>query len=244
MKFLYELFGMLLKYLYILCDSYGWAIVLFAFAAKIILLPLNIKQYRSTQLMQLLQPAQEIIQKKYAKNPTKQNEELQKLYQKYKYNPLSGCLPLLIQFPIIIGLWGALREPTNYVFTEAEFEAVSKSFLWIKDMMLSPVELFKTVRFAPEFWLSLIVPILSIVLTIVQQRQTTQKNSAAQNEQMKLMTNFMTIFIAYIGFTFNQGIALYWALQTGLGLLQNWIMDKFFPLKVEPPKIVKKGAVR
>lgn len=242
MTFLYQLFGRLMYYLYELCGNYGLAIVLFAVAAKVIMLPLTIKQYRSTQLMQMLQPAMDVIQKKYAKNQTKMNEELQKLYQKYNYSPLSGCLPLLIQFPLIIGLWGALREPVKYVFgTEEAFAAVPKTFLWIKQMTLSPVDLFKAGGVNAEFLLSLIFPIASIALTVLQQVQTSKKQSGSQNEQMKTMTTVMTVFIAYISFTFNQGIAIYWTLQTGLGLVQNWIMEKFFPLNIEAPKIIKKS---
>lgn len=240
MSFLYELFGSILKALYEWIGSYGWAIVLFAIFAKVITIPFTIKQQRSMQLMTLLAPAQEVIQKKYAKDQVKQQQELQKLYQKYNYNPLSGCLPLLIQFPIIIGLWGALRLPETYVFTAEEYALVSQKFLWIANMALSPVDLFKAGDFKAEFFLSLILPILSVVLTIIQQKKSAK--SSPQNEQTKFMTMFMTVFIGYIGFTFNQGLALYWTLQTGLGLIQNFIMDKFFPLKVEAPKIVKKGT--
>ncbi|MBO4359284.1 MAG: membrane protein insertase YidC [Eubacteriaceae bacterium] len=242
MTFLYELFGRLMYYLYEACGNYGLAIVLFAVAVKVIMLPLTIKQYRSTQLMQLLQPAQDVIQKKYAKNQTKMNEELQKLYQKYNYSPLSGCLPLLIQFPLIFGLWGALREPAKYVFgSEEVFASVPKNFLWIKQMTLSPVDLFKAQGLSGEFLLSLIFPILSIALTFIQQAETNKKQSSTQNDQMKMMSTMMTVFIAYISFTFNQGIAIYWTMQTGLGLVQNWVMEKFFPLNIEPPKIVKKS---
>ena len=240
MSFLYELFGSILKALYEWIGSYGWAIVLFAIFAKVITIPFTVKQQRSMQLMTLLAPAQEVIQKKYAKDQVKQQQELQKLYQKYNYNPLSGCLPLLIQFPIIIGLWGALRLPETYVFTAEEYALVSQKFLWIANMALSPVDLFKAGDFKAEFFLSLILPILSVVLTIIQQKKSAK--SSPQNEQTKFMTIFMTVFIGYIGFTFNQGLALYWTLQTGLGLIQNFIMDKFFPLKVEAPKIVKKGT--
>lgn len=242
MSFLYELFGGILKAIYQWIGSYGWAIVLFALFAKIITIPFAVKQQRSIQLMNLLAPAQEMIQKKYAKDQMKQQQELQKLYQKYNYNPLSGCLPLLIQFPILIGLWGALRLPETYVFTPEEYSKVSQVFLWIADMSKSPVDLFKTGNFNAEFFLSLILPILSVVLTIIQQKKSSQSATAAQNDQTKMMTTFMTVFIGYIGFTFNQGLALYWTLQTGLGIAQNLIMDKFFPLKVEAPKIVKKGT--
>lgn len=240
MTFLYRFFGGIMHSLYNMCADYGLSIVLYAVIVKLITMPLTVKQYRSSQIMQMLQPAQELIQKKYAKDRTKQEEELQKLYKKYNYNPLSGCLPLLLQFPLIFGLWGALRDPVQYVFGSQEaFDAVSKAFLWIKQMNLSPVDLFKSQGTSSEFLFSLIFPILSIGLTLVQQIQQNKKQPN-QNQQTKSMTGFMTIFIGYLSFTFNQGIAIYWTLQTGLGLIQNLIMDKFFPLKMEPPKIVAK----
>ncbi len=241
MTFLYQLFGKVLHFFYTFAgNNYGLAIILFALFAKLITLPLSIKQTRSTQLMQMLTPAQNIIQKKYANNQQKQNEELQKLYKKYNYSPLSGCLPLLIQFPIIIGLFGALRMPETYVFTAAEYAAVSQKFLWIQDLSKSPLEIFKSSGFGSVvFWLSLIIPAFSVVFTIFQNKRTMQNSPAAQ--QNKGMNIFMNVFIAYISFTFSQGIALYWTLQTGLGILQNEIVMKYFPLKVEPPKIVKRG---
>lgn len=243
MAFLYQFFGMILKAIYNFVGSYGWSIVLFAIFAKIITLPLSIKQTRSMQLMQMLAPATQVIQKKYANNKEKQNEETMKLYQKYKYSPLSGCLPLLIQFPILIGLYGALREPHKYVFTSTEWEGISQAFLWIKDMSISPVELFKQGGMNTEFLLSLIIPVISVVLTIIQQKKTNESSAGQPAGQRRSMSIFMTIFIAYIGFTFNQGIAIYWTLQTALGLIQNEITMRYFPLKVEPPKIVKKKVV-
>lgn len=243
MSFLYQFFGMILKAIYGFVGSYGWSIVLFAVFAKIITLPISIKQTRSMQLMQMLSPATQVIQKKYANNKDKQNEETMKLYNKYKYNPMSGCLPLLIQFPILIGLYGALRTPVPYVFAEAEWSGVSQTFLWIQNMGLSPVDLFKQSGMNAEFYLSLIIPTISVVLTIIQQKKTNQSTAGQAASQGKSMSIFMTIFIAYIGYTFNQGIAIYWTFQTALGLIQNELTLKFFPLKVEPPKIVKKNVV-
>ncbi len=226
MNFLYQLFGSILRAIYDFVGSYGWSIVLFSVFAKVIMIPLSIKQTKSMQMMKLINPKMQELQKKYASNKQKLNEETTKLYKEYNYNPLSGCLPLLIQFPIIIGLFGVLRMPQTYVFTEAEYGAVSKTFLWIQNLTQSPIDVYKSQGITIVFLLTLIIPILSVLLTIWQQKQTMQQSGPAG--QQKGMQIFMTIFIGYIGFTFSQGLAIYWTLQTALTILQNVIQDKYF----------------
>lgn len=227
MNFLYEFFGSILRAIYDFVGSYGWSIVLFSIFAKVILIPLSIRQTKSMQMMKVINPKMQELQKKYASNKQKLNEEMTKLYQQYHYNPLSGCLPLLIQFPIIIGLFGVLREPAKWVFTAEEYLNVSQNFLWIQNLTLSPVQVFQNEGVTLIFILSLIIPIISVLLTFLQQKQTAQQSGPAG--QQKGMQLFMTIFIAYIGFTFSQGLAIYWTLQTALALLQNAIQEKYFP---------------
>ena len=96
--------GLILKVIFEFVNHYGISIILFTILVKIILLPLTIKQTKSTKAMQDIQPRIKEIQEKYKNKPEKQNEEIVKLYGEAKINPLSGCLPLLIQFPILIGL--------------------------------------------------------------------------------------------------------------------------------------------
>jgi YidC/Oxa1 family membrane protein insertase len=226
MNFLYELFGSILRAIYNFVGSYGWSIVLFSIFAKVILIPLSIKQTKSMQMMKIINPKMQELQKKYASNKQKLNEETTKLYQQYHYNPLSGCLPLLIQFPIIIGLFGVLRMPDKYVFSAAEYLNVSQKFLWINNLTQSPIDVFKAEGVSVIFLLALIIPIISVVLTIWQQKQTSDQSGPAG--QQKGMQIFMTIFIAYIGFTFSQGLAVYWTLQTALTIIQNAIQEKYF----------------
>ncbi|MFA0814995.1 MAG: YidC/Oxa1 family membrane protein insertase [Anaerofustis sp.] len=230
MTFLYQLFGTILRFIYDLIGNYGWSIVIFSLFAKIITLPLTIKQTRSMQMMQYINPKMTELQKKYANNKEKLNEEMMKLYQQYNYSPLSGCLPLLIQMPILMGLWGALRNPELYVFSSAEFANISQNFLWINNMTYSPLQIFQQNGFTLVFFLSLIIPAVSVALTIWQQKQTTSQGPSQQN--MKGMQIFMTVFIAYMGFTFTQGLAIYWTFQTALTVAQNLIMNKFFPPKI------------
>ncbi len=235
MTFLYQIFGTILRFIYDLIANYGWSIVILSIFAKVITLPLTIKQTQSMQMMQFINPKMTELQKKYANNKEKLNEEVMNLYKQYNYSPLSGCLPLVIQMPILMGLWGALRNPELYVFSASEFVNVSQSFLWIKDMSFSPLQIFQQNGFTMVFVLSLIIPAISVALTIWQQKQTMAQGASAQN--MKGMQIFMTVFIAYMGFTFTQGLAIYWTFQTALTVAQNVIMKKFFPPKI--PEIKK-----
>ena len=90
--------------------SYAVAIIMISVIIKLILYPLTVKQMKSTQGMQEVQPKMAEIQKKYKNNPEKMNQEVMKLYQEYEINPMAGCLPLLIQLPILYGLFTALRQ--------------------------------------------------------------------------------------------------------------------------------------
>jgi YidC/Oxa1 family membrane protein insertase len=105
------------KLCYMLVNNYGLAIILFAVVAKLLMLPLGIKGEKGRLKMQAVQPKVNALQQKYkgdTKNP-KYSEELQQLYSEEGYNPMSGCLPTLIQLPIILGLWNAIRRPLTYI---------------------------------------------------------------------------------------------------------------------------------
>ncbi|WGX76291.1 YidC/Oxa1 family membrane protein insertase [Paraclostridium bifermentans] len=120
MNFISNLLGQVLKFILDFGIEYGWAIILFTIVVKVILLPLTIKQTKSMKAMQDIQPKIKEIQEKYKSKPEKQNQEIMKVYQEAKINPMSGCLPLLIQFPILIGLYNVLRQPVTYhVFQSA-----------------------------------------------------------------------------------------------------------------------------
>lgn len=126
-------FGALLRIIFDFTGSYGYAIILFTILTKVLLLPVNIKQTQSTKKMNEINPKMKEIQTKYKGNPEKMNEKLMELYKEHNYNPASGCLPILIQLPIIIALFGVLQNPTKFVFTPEEFDAIAKSFWWIAD---------------------------------------------------------------------------------------------------------------
>lgn len=111
----FELFSTALSGFYALIPSYGLAIILLTLAVRIILLPLSIKQTRSMREMQRIQPEIKKLQAKYKGNRQKMNEELMALYKEHSVNPFGGCLPLLMQFPVLIGLFYVVRAPLKYM---------------------------------------------------------------------------------------------------------------------------------
>jgi YidC/Oxa1 family membrane protein insertase len=108
---LLDAIGWLLARLYDFTGSFGFAIIILTIVFRIVLLPLGIKQIKSMQAMQALQPKIKEIQKKYKGNKQKVQEQTMKLYQEYGVNPLGGCLPLLLQFPILIAMYSVIRAP-------------------------------------------------------------------------------------------------------------------------------------
>ena len=105
MGFISRPFGLLLYWLNYFFGNYGVALIIFTIIVRAIMLPLNIKQQKSMRKTQIIQPELEKIREKYKNDSQKQNEETMKLYKKSGVNPMGGCLPLLIQFPVIIGLY-------------------------------------------------------------------------------------------------------------------------------------------
>lgn len=114
-----ELFGYPLGWimwlLYTIIPNYGICLILFTVMVRAILFPLSIKQQKSSAKMSVFQPKMAEIQKKYANNKEKQQEEMMKLYQDHGYNPMSGCLPLLIQFPILFGIIDVVYNPLKHI---------------------------------------------------------------------------------------------------------------------------------
>jgi YidC/Oxa1 family membrane protein insertase len=112
---LFEILSGLLTFFYSAIPSYGLAIILLTLTTRIILLPLSIKQTRSMREMQVIQPQVKALQKKHKGDRQKLNEEMMKLYKEHGVNPLGGCLPLVLQMPILIGLFYVIRSPLSYL---------------------------------------------------------------------------------------------------------------------------------
>jgi YidC/Oxa1 family membrane protein insertase len=116
-----KVLGVVLKFIYdIAFHNYGLAIIIFTVIVRLAMLPLTIKQQKSSIKMQELQPLINDIQKRYKDDKEKLNQELMKVYQENNYNPASGCLPLLIQMPILLTLYWVIAQPLKFMLGKTE----------------------------------------------------------------------------------------------------------------------------
>lgn len=180
-----------LQFFYGLFPNYGLAIILMTVLVRLVLYPLTLKQTRSMAKMQKIQPRVQDLKDRYKDNPQKFNEEVLKLYQKNNVNPLGGCLPLLLQLPILIALYNTIRIAV---------ELRKTPFLWIADLSKGdPL---------------LILPIAIAALMYYQQGKMT-------DPQQQQMMAFMPMFMFVITWSLPAGLLVYWFASSVLGLLQQ-----------------------
>ena len=197
--------GYLLMWIYRLVGNYGISLIILTFIVKLVLYPLYAKQIKSSADMAEMSEKTQEIQRRYANDREKQNEEMQKLYAEVGFNPMSGCLPMVIQFPIIMGLFALLRNPMKYMPAGSEMIfANHESFLWIKDLA------------QPDPW---ILPIAAGVATYfafaLNSAMTNMAQpgaSAGQNKAMNaIMKYFFPVSILWLARSYPAGLAIYWA---------------------------------
>ena len=182
---------------YIGFANYGVAIILMTIVIKVLLYPLTVKQVKSMKAMQDLQPKMKELQEKFKDKPEKLQQEMAALYKNSGVNPLAGCLPLLAQMPILMGIFFAIRD-YSYIG--------DPTFFWLSNLSV-----------ADHIY---VLPILSAVTTYIQQKQTMNDD----NPQTKMMMYFMPIFIGYISINFPSGLVLYWVVSNIAQIIQQWWM--------------------
>lgn len=232
--------GDLLRWLVNMVGDYGYAIIVFTVITKLLLLPLNVKQTNTTKRMNEIQPKMKAIQDKYKNDKDKLNEKLMELYKEEKYNPASGCLPSLIQLPIIIALFNVLREPVKYVFgTQQAYDLIDKGFLWMTNIGLPESQ--GTLLMLGSFGLPLLA-IISGVTTYIQMKMITPAANANNNNNkskdpaqstQSMMTKMMPIMFAYITYTVPAGLAIYWIIGNIFTIIQQYVMLRDKPAKKE-----------
>ena len=177
--------------------SYGYAIILLTIIVKFLLYPLTVKQVKSMKAMQEIAPKMKKIQEKYKDNPQVMQQKVAAMYQEAGVNPLAGCLPLLVQMPILMGMYYSLY---NLEYPSAD----AAQFLWLPSLSQAD----------PYY----ILPILNVLTTFYQTRQT----SDMSNPQMKMMMLIMPLFIGFISINFPSGLVLYWVVMNICQILQQW----------------------
>jgi YidC/Oxa1 family membrane protein insertase len=214
----------LMQFFYQMTHSWGIAIILLTAALRIMLYPLNAWSIKSTLRMQEVSPQVTVIQERYKKDPKRAQMEVMKLYKEKGVNPLSGCFPLLIQMPFLIGMFDLLKST---------FELRGASFIpgWI-DNLTAPDVLFSwnypIIFFGTEFHL---LPFLLGIAMYFQQKVSSsapkdKSQMTDQQKQQKLMGNIMVVVFTVMFYHFPSGLNIYWLSSMLMGILQQWIMTR------------------
>ena len=215
--------GYLLALIYRLVGNYGISLIILTVIVKLVLYPLYAKQIKSTANMSDMSEKSKEIQRRYANDKEKMNEEMQKLYAESGFNPMSGCLPMLIQFPIIMGLFALLRNPMKYMPDDPTLMfANHESFLWIKDLA------------QPDLWILPIAAGLATFFAFSMNSAMTMQQPGANPGQQKAMNAIMKYFfplsILWLARSYPAGLAIYWAggqfMQIFFNLRINKIKDQ------------------
>ncbi len=212
----------LFNFLHTLIPNYGLVILLFSIIVKLILQPLSKQSFVSMQKMQALQPKIAEMKEKYKDDPAKVNKETMKLYSTYGINPAGGCLPMLLQMPIFVALWGMFQTV---------IELRQQPFVWwIKD--LSRPDIILSLPFEiPLFGVSDIsaLALLMGVTTFVQQKMSTKDPS------QKAMIYIMPVMLTFLFMSFPAGLNLYYFLFNVLSIAQQYyIMHYSAPVELKP----------
>ena len=203
MSYIYNLLKQFLAFLLNTTDKYvgnfGVSIIIVTILIKIMLLPLTLKQDKSMKEMKKLQPELEKIKEKYANDKQMLNIKTMELYKEHKVNPLGGCLPLLLQLPILFALFGVLR---NGIIPK------DSSFLWLKLSVPDP------------FY---VLPVLNGAVSFFQQKLM---GSADSNPQMKNMMYIFPIMMIMFSLKMPSGLQLYWLTSSILAVVQQYFIMK------------------
>ncbi len=220
--------------------GYGVAIILLTIVVKLILLPLTWKQTRSMLALQRLQPEMKKLQEKYKNDKEKLGQEMMKFYKENKVNPLSGCLPLILQMPVFIALYEVLRK---YVITppimlvgntfasgtsisrvvggSAKYFFSNTGFLWVKNLS------DRTITADPYF-------VLIILMALTTWYSQKQVMSDPRQQKMMLIMPFLMAFIAI---QLPAGVVLYWIVTNVLQIVQQWAIAR-----VDQKKLAASGG--
>ena len=184
--------------------NYGIAIIILTIIVRIGLHPLSRKSQTSMARMQKLQPQVKEVRDKYKNDKQRQQQEMMKLYKEYGVNPLGGCLPMLLQLPIFIGLFNALRK---------SIELRHARFIpwWIEDLA-QPDALWGPFN---------LLPILSVVIMFIQQRMTPKSPDPQQQQTQKIMGYMMPAFLGFIFYNMPSGLNLYFIASMLIGVLEQ-----------------------
>ncbi len=190
--------------------DWGWSIVLLTLLIKIVLFPFSIKQIQSMEKMKRIQPKIKEIQDKYKDRPEEFQRRTMELYKKEQVNPLGGCLPMLIQLPVLWAIYALLTDPKYLVAGQIA-----------KDVFLGILPLGVTNNIP--------LAVISGVTTFLQQKMTMPTTGTDSNQQMFLYIT--PLLFGFITWTVSAGIGLYWVASNVIGIAQQYLIYEYFIVK-------------
>lgn len=212
-----------MELIYKIIPNWGVSIIILTILIKILLFPLTKKSSMGTLKMQELQPKIQEIQEKYKEQPDKLNMEMSKLYKESGYNPLSGCLPLLIQFPLIFAMYNLFN---NY------FEFRGAMFIpgWIPDLSVGDIVPLPVTLPIVGNQLHLL-PVIYLASQLLFGKITQASSTGANSTQMKIMMYGMPIMFFFIFYNAPAGLLLYWTVSNVLQLFQQMMINRMMKAK-------------
>jgi YidC/Oxa1 family membrane protein insertase len=237
-----------------LTGSYGIAIILLTIVVRLLLYPLSQKQMVSMARMQKLQPRMKVLQEKFKDNKEKLNEEMMRLYRENNVNPMAGCLPLLVQLPVMIVLFQVLmnyKVAANATFLGIQLEnsifqglasALGVSVAEgaragigdvISGIMSNPSGLANVGLYLPGLALTGVI----CFMTWFQQKMS----GASDNPQMATMNIIMPIFMAFMCLGLPGGVVVYWGTSSFIGIVQQYVISKRTKIELNKKPVLYKN---
>jgi YidC/Oxa1 family membrane protein insertase len=195
--------------------SWGLSIVLFTVIVKTLTLPLTLKSLRSTRRMQSIQPLMQQLQKQHKNDKEKLMQEQMRLYREHGVNPVAGCLPMVIQMPVWLALYGALSHLAHEVNL---YPAFAQPFLWIPNLG------------QPEFHMENFpyqLPILAVLTAVTQwatTRMAMQPSQDPQQQMMNSMMQYMPLMFLFFSLSVPAGLVLYWVASNLYQMIQQYFI--------------------
>lgn len=240
----------IIELFYLFAQDWGLAIILFTIVFRCLMLPLMKSSTKSSVMMQQMQPKLKEIQERFKDDPVRMQQEQQQMYADAKFNPLSGCIPMLIQMPIFIALFQVLRNIQDWLpqYTSFTFYNI------VPNLLMTPAEAFEVgmSEFIPYLILVIIFVGATFLPMLLQQRNNPD---SSQKNQMIMMSIIMGVMMLFVSWSSPAGVLLFWGVsgiiatifqQTYTSYLKKKLnqedddMIELKPVKVEVERKVKK----
>lgn len=264
-QWFYNILGEVMYFLYTLTGNYGLVLILLTVIVRICLLPLGVKQQKSMAKTQEIQPKLQALQQKYKNDKEKLNEEMSKLYQESGVNPMAGCLPLLIQLPILYGLIQVIYHPITYMdkLFPAGLEAIQKMYPEIGNNAYAEIALANKTGLMNFNFLGIdlsripsenkamlavwILPALAVIATYFSgkiSQKMSGSNNAQASQQMGMMNWMMPVMTAFFTYNMPGGASLYWFVSTAVSLVQTVVLNKIFRKDEPAPQVIEEKPIK